>query len=135
MSFQAGQLIGQKFDGLNSDSDYVQSDQGYSDDEQVGQMQKDGELQSIFSNRMLSVRVTSANKQSKEVKQTSITLNLSKDKIGGENLETIKENVGLNTLRVDSNQQSKNESAKSKMLSAGQSTLHGSAKDKITLPT
>ena len=55
---------------------------------------------------MLSVRVTSANKQSKEVKSTSITLNLSKERIGGENLETIKENVAMNTLRVDSKQQS-----------------------------
>ena len=79
---------------------------------------------------MLSVRVTSANKK-KEVKQTSITLNLSKERLGGGNLETIKENVGgPNTLRIPGNKHG----AKTEFVQH-MTEMSSAKKDKIILPT
>ena len=123
-------MFAHRFDHTNSDSeDFINSEGINSEvDEDGNDQNEEGKLESIFSNKMLSVRVTSANRRKEEKQQTSITLNLSKEKFGG-NLETIKENVGVNTLRkpIDSNRETKKE--------YNLMSMSPSKKDKIVLPT
>ena len=126
---RAGQIFSHQFDHTNSDSDCVNSDGINSDIDDANYAGEEGKLESIFSNKMLSVRVTSANRQ-KEVKQTSITLNLSKERLGA-NLETIKENVGgPNTLRRPENQRNGKPGFIQHM-----TEMSSAKKDKIVLPT